>query len=316
MLFTHPKILLLKTNPFKLLGFIFKKPNFVWLKNELAKYFPNKHFLFTKTGIQAFEIIVEKYSLQNSTMALPAFICNTFYPILKKHNIKPFLIDSEKNSFNISLFDLKAKLSRAPNIQAVVVCHTFGKTVDITPIKQMFAGLIIEDLSHAFKMHPQADIAFMSLAKQFPVLHGGLLISNQPIKRNRSLGSFNLNVFAYFLQAFTANLEKRNTNVILLKEKLKNIPAILLQNYPTYFTILLPKNRDAIYNALKKQGIKAGRVWQNPLVFNYKEQIANNPNAISFSKQVLQLPLQPYFKEKHLSKIANSLKLILQKIGA
>ncbi len=192
MFFVHPQIKLNKENLRSVFSGFFKSPNLPLLEKEMTLHFPEKKFVFTDMGRSCFKIIIERLNLQNSQIILPAYICDIFYPILKKYNIKPIFADIDIRTFNIEFRQVRQKFS--PDVKAILVSHTYGLPTDIKKIKGLFVEhqthapnieppLIIEDCAHVFGAKLQntfvgnlGDISFFSIYKQFPTLRGGLLV--------------------------------------------------------------------------------------------------------------------------------------------
>jgi dTDP-4-amino-4,6-dideoxygalactose transaminase len=192
MYFTHPQIQTNKENLVKIFRSFLKKPNLSYLEKKLSKIFPNKNFIFTDMGRTAFKIILEKLNLKNSQILFPAFICDIFYPILKKYNIKPIFLDADLKTFNIKIEDIPQKITE--KTKAILICHTFGLPVDITKVRSLISASnfqlqVIEDCAHAFLAKYKdnflgnfGDVSFFSLYKQFPTIRGGLLVFNKEWK--------------------------------------------------------------------------------------------------------------------------------------
>lgn len=184
MYFTHPQIKLNKENLKKILSSFFEKSEFSQIKRRLSFYFPKKDFLFTDMGRTAFRLIVEKFDLKNSQMLMPAFICDLFYPILKRYNILPIFLDINLETFNIQPEEIGRKIT--PETKAILVSHTYGLPADlekIIPIAKKYNLLVIEDCAHSLGakfgekyLGNFGEVSFFSLSKQFPTCRGGLLV--------------------------------------------------------------------------------------------------------------------------------------------
>ena len=103
MFFVHPQIKLNKENFLKIFLSFFGKLNLGKLQEKLAVFFPDKKIVFTDMGRTAFGIIIEKLNLQNSSMLVPAYICDIFYPVFKKYNISPIFLDANIDTINMDL---------------------------------------------------------------------------------------------------------------------------------------------------------------------------------------------------------------------
>jgi dTDP-4-amino-4,6-dideoxygalactose transaminase len=176
MYFIHPQIKLNLKN----LKRIFKSFLGFYNKEQIEKVknlFPNKQVVFTDMGRSAFKIIVEKLNLENTTMMLPAYICDIFYPIFKQYNIKPIFVDIDPKTFNLDIKKVRENITS--EVKSIIVPHIYGKIANIDKIKEIREDLIIiEDASHAFgaKNLTNSDYLFFSLYKHFPCFRGGLLV--------------------------------------------------------------------------------------------------------------------------------------------
>lgn len=209
MYFVHPQINLNRQNIKSVFFSFLKSPDLTNLEKKLPFYFPEKQFVFTDMGRSAFKIIIEKLGLQNSQILFPAFLCDIFYPILKRYNIQPVFLDINLNTFHIDPEQIRQKIN--PEIKAILVCHTYGLPVNIQKIKEVTGNQlsIIEDCAHSFGASYQSiftgnfgDVAFFSLYKQFPTFRGGLLIYPKDWKINLAKTSFDFRDFISFLNSF------------------------------------------------------------------------------------------------------------------
>jgi len=181
--FTYPKLLLNWENFLKIEKCFGKKPDLTSINEHLTKLWPKKQIVFTNFGRTAFQIILDKFDLKGNHIMLPAYICDTFLPILKEYKIKPIFLDANSKTFNLDPLQIKAKKER--DIAAILICHTYGLACDMEMIQKIVKSemLLIEDCSHSFglKINTQfagnfGDIAFLSLAKRFAMPDGGILI--------------------------------------------------------------------------------------------------------------------------------------------
>ncbi|MFH1841340.1 MAG: DegT/DnrJ/EryC1/StrS family aminotransferase [Candidatus Nealsonbacteria bacterium] len=198
MYFVHPQIKL--KNLFKAKLSLIKSVDSEKLNQKLSFYFPGKQFVFTDMGRSAFKIIIEKLDLRNSEILMPAYICDIFYPILKKYNIKPVFLDVDLKTFSISSTEIERKIS--PQIKTVLLCHTYGLPANVKK-----NGLtIIEDCAHSFLakgVGNNDNISFFSLYKQFPTLRGGLLVCPKEWNVSLPKTSFNFRDLISFLNCFS-----------------------------------------------------------------------------------------------------------------
>jgi len=207
MYFVHPQIKLSKAGKAKLS--LIKPVSFKKLTEKLSFYFPDKQFVFTDMGREAFKVIIEKLNLQNSEMILPAYICEIFYPILKNYNIKPIFLDIDLGTFQVKPEEVRNKIT--PGVRSILVCHTYGLPMDIGPIREVVGSkiAIIEDCANSFGAKINniytgnfGDVSFFSLYKQIPTLRGGLLLCSKDWQVRLPKTFFNFRDFISFLNYF------------------------------------------------------------------------------------------------------------------
>lgn len=214
--FVHPQIRMFSWEGVRAKLCLIKKPDTEKLIKKSSFYFPGKQFVFTDMGRSAFKLIIEKANLANSRILLSAYICDIFYPILKKYNIQPIFLDIDLKTFNIKVEDIKTKIDTES--RAILLCHTYGLPVDTAEIRKIVDNrlLIIEDCAHSFGAKYSSaiseqnegytgnsgDVSFFSLYKQFPALRGGLLVCPKDWQIFLSKTSFNFRDFLSFLNCF------------------------------------------------------------------------------------------------------------------
>jgi len=207
MYFVHPQIQL--KNALKAKLSLVKSVDLERLKKKLAVYFPEKQLVFTDMARDAFKVIIEKMNLANTTMMLPAYICDIFYPILNHYNITPVFLDIDLKTFHIKIEEIKNKIT--PEVKSILVCHTYGLPIDIRAVKLAVGEgvVVIEDCAHAFLAQKNGvfagnmgDISFFSLYKQLPSLRGGMLACPQNWQVVLPKTAFNLRDLLSFLNYF------------------------------------------------------------------------------------------------------------------
>ena len=208
MFFVHPQIKLNKKNLRSVANSIFKTPDRAALKKKLSSFFPKKQLVFTDMGRSAFKIIVEQLNLQNSQIIFPAYICDIFYPILRRYKIKPLFLDIDFPTLSVNPEKVLARASS--QTKAVLISHTFGLPVKIDELLKKRKLIVIEDCAHALGAKYKGNFvgnygraAFFSLYKQFPTFRGGLLICPQDWKVSLEETRFSFRDFISFLNSFS-----------------------------------------------------------------------------------------------------------------
>lgn len=207
MYFVHPQIQL--KNALKAKLSLIKSVDSKRLVQNLSAYFPGKQLVFTDMARDAFKLIIEKMDLANTTMILPAYICDIFYPILKHYNITPIFLDIDLRTFHIKIEEIKNKIT--PEVKSILICHTYGLPIDVQVVKAAVGEgvVVIEDCAHAFLVQKNGvfagnlgDISFFSLYKQLPSLRGGMLVCPKDWQVDLPKTAFNLRDLLSFLNYF------------------------------------------------------------------------------------------------------------------
>lgn len=321
MFFVHPQIKLDKENLKKVFFSFFKSPDIISLEKKLYSFFPAKEVVFTDMARSAFKVIIEKLNLKNSQIITPTYICDIFYPIFKKYNIKPVFTDINPKTFNIDTNKIQEKIS--PEVKAILVSHTYGLPIDIERIKEITTIPIIEDCAHSFgALFPHrrdgagqaiytgnlGDVAFFSIYKQFPTFRGGFLVcpKDWDIKLPKTNFSFrdfisflnSFSFFAFLFKTFGGNIAPK----MVRKEKMPE-PASLNQislNFFYYFLEDLKKISDNRINlalffqkGLKEMGFEVQESKNN--VFCYLAALVPKDIAEKRDKLIQELRKEKIF---------------------
>ncbi len=295
MFFVHPQIKINKRNLSKIWNGFSEDVNSEALTRKLEPIFPGKKIVFTDMARSAFKVIIEQFNLRDSTMMMPAYICDIFYPIIKEYGIKPIFLDIDTASFHLQIEEIRRK--KNPDVKAILISHTYGLPVDIEKLKKVITEiqnsnfesalelardkpqtsnpepLIIEDCAHAFGGRLKGsyagnlgDVSFFSLYKQFPVFRGGMLVCPKDWKiKELPQTHFSLRDFISFLNSFPlfAFLFKSFGNKVashfIRKEKMSE-PAGLNSVSLNFFHNFLDDQQTTI-----KHRIELGKMFQKGL---------------------------------------------------
>jgi dTDP-4-amino-4,6-dideoxygalactose transaminase len=251
MYFVHPQI-----ERKKILGSLFcfsKKPNLAEIEEKLSFFFPEKKFYFVDMARTAFKIAIEKLNLKNSQILIPAFICDIFFPILKKYKIEPVFLDIDLKTFNVKFEDIKNKISK--KTKAILICHTFGLPhqyiSEIYKISKNYKIHLLEDCAHSFGARQEGIfvgnfgvVSFFSLYKQFPTARGGLLVCPKDWEMSLKKTTFNLRDLVSFLNSISPfaflfkKFGKRIAPKMMRKEKGNDFLAINDTSLNLFFLFL------------------------------------------------------------------------------
>lgn len=159
------------------------------LENEFKKYLGVKYAVSFNSGRSAFYAILKSLGLEKgSGVLLQAFTCNAVPNPVLWAGLEPIYVDCSTDDFNMSVSDLKAKISS--KTRAVVVQHTFGTPADIEAINSIVRQnnlMLIEDCAHSLgaefngqKVGTFGKAAFFSFSRDKVIssVYGGVAVAN------------------------------------------------------------------------------------------------------------------------------------------
>lgn len=164
------------------------------LKRNFQEIFQNKDIYLFNRGREALAFALESLDIKNGDeVIVQAMTCIAVVnPILSLKAI-PVFVDIDRDNFNISIKDLKEKISNKTKV--IIVQHTFGNIADIREVSRIAKekGIyVIEDCAHIFLtdysksvINKYSDISFFSFAqdKSITCTQGGLaVINNKELK--------------------------------------------------------------------------------------------------------------------------------------
>jgi dTDP-4-amino-4,6-dideoxygalactose transaminase len=155
-------------------------------QNRLASYLGVKHAFFVTSGTSALELAFMTIG-SNQNVVLPDFTFTSVPNSVIRENSVPYLIDIEKNYFNIDT-ELLSK-TNMEEISVILPVHYAGMPVNIESLLEMKndGKLIIEDAAHAIgstfknkKLGTFGDFGCFSFhaSKNLSIGEGGAIVTN------------------------------------------------------------------------------------------------------------------------------------------
>jgi dTDP-4-amino-4,6-dideoxygalactose transaminase len=165
-----------------------QKQDFENIFTSLGATFTGKHVYGFSSGHGALSVLIKARGWKK--VGLPSFVCPRLYQAIKSAGAKPVVLDVEAKTFNLSSTSFK----KQPDIQAIIVVHTFGVLADIFKIRQVLPkGVeIIEDCAHAIGVGGigLGDHLLFSLYKQTGNIGGAMLITKTKLEEYPRLSQF------------------------------------------------------------------------------------------------------------------------------
>ncbi len=164
-----------------------KEVNF--LEEQFKKYLKIKYAFSFNSGRSSLMAILNSLGLKREDeVLLQAFTCNAAANPIIWSGLKPVYVDCDEETFNISVEDLKNKIT--PKSKAVMVQHTFGLPADMNKILEICRQnnlILIEDCAHSLgavyrdkKTGTLGQIAFFSFSRDKIIssVYGGMIATD------------------------------------------------------------------------------------------------------------------------------------------
>lgn len=185
-------------------GFITQGPQVEKFEESLGKYFGNKNILTLNSATSgltlALRLLINKddesewpgFDVKEDIVLSPALTCFATNASILANNCNIKWIDSDNNTANVSIDDIRNKLNK--NTKVIFIVHWGGYPVDLNSLKDLqeehyikygYRFRIIEDCAHAFgasyqgkKLGNHGNICVFSLQaiKHLTTGDGGLII--------------------------------------------------------------------------------------------------------------------------------------------
>ncbi len=159
------------------------------VKQQLEGILDNKNLYFFNRGREAIYLALQALGISHEDEVLvQAMTCSAVIAPILCLGAKPIYIDISKETYNISIEDLKKKIS--PETKVLIAQHTFGRFAEMEEIQKVCRAngvKVIEDCAHLFRNDIQetvvgkfSDISIFSFAqdKAISSVTGGLLVVN------------------------------------------------------------------------------------------------------------------------------------------
>ena len=156
-------------------------------EKEMANYVGRKYATTCTSGTAALDIAVSSLDLQKGDeVIMPSFTIISCAQALIKQGIKPVLVDSNLDTFNMIVEDIEAKIT--VKTKAIMIVHIFGLTVDIDPILNLAKKYNLKVIEDAAQMQGQeykgrkcgsfGDVSIFSFYpnKQITTGEGGMVL--------------------------------------------------------------------------------------------------------------------------------------------
>ncbi|MEK7658939.1 MAG: DegT/DnrJ/EryC1/StrS family aminotransferase [Patescibacteria group bacterium] len=322
-------------------------------ENEFAKYVGRKYAIAVNSGTSALHLALLALDIKEKDEVIcSSYTCVALLNAISYVKAEAKLVDCnfnvEKGDFNISLFDLKNKISS--KTKAIIVPHMFGFPAEIEKIIKL--GIpVIEDATQSLggeylgkKLGSYGAISIFSVhfSKMITTGNGGVFatdsenlyrkakffgdyentIVQQRLKKPESYNvQYNykvsdLNAYLGISQLNQLNqfVNKRKSIAKVYSRLLKGIaqlPDLSKENIFWRYVIEIEKNPIEVIKEAAKNGIEIGRGVYPPLHQYLKMDDKLFPNTKKAISSLIALPIYPSLTDKEINYLIKVLKNIL-----
>lgn len=172
-------------------------------EDDMASYVGRKYAVACANGSAALDIAVRALGLgKGDEVIMPSFTIISCAQSLVINGLKPVLVDSEFDTFNMKIEDIESKITS--KTKAIMIVHLYGLCVDVDPILALAKKYKLKIIEDAAEMHGQTykgkmcgSFGDVSIFSFYPNKHittgeGGMVLMDDEIIYEKSKGLRNL----------------------------------------------------------------------------------------------------------------------------
>lgn len=286
-------------------------------ETKMARYVGRKHATACSSGTAALDIAVLSLNLQpNDEVIMPSFTIISCAQALTKLGIKPVLVDSKYNTFNMKVEDVESKIT--PKTRAIMMVHIFGLTVDLDPILDLakkYNLKVIEDAAQAigltYKGNQCGSFGDISIFSFYPnklitTGEGGMVLCNDDLldKRSKSLRNLCFGEQRFIHDEIGFNYRMTNMQAALGVAQLERIDQIVEKKKwigQTYNGLL--KDLNMINLPVKSTNYCENIYWVYAITL--KDSHPNTAKQIMSELGAYKIGTRPFFYPMHKQPVFN-----------
>jgi perosamine synthetase len=289
----------------------------------VANYIGRKYAIACSSGSAAINIAVEALELQEGDeVIMPTFTIISCAQFLVSKGIKPVLIDSNYETFNMKVEDIESKITS--KTRAIMMVHIFGLTVDVDPILSLakkYKLKIIEDAAEMFgqkykgkKCGTFGDISIFSFYsnKHITTGEGGMVLTdNQYLdKRAKSLRNLCFTSDRFIHNELGYNYRMTNIQAALGVAQLEQINTIKQKKrWIGYKYNEFLKNFENINLPIPRTSYCENIYWVYAITLKYN--CSKTTKQVMSELKELKIGTRPFFYPMHKQPIFNKMGLFL-----
>jgi perosamine synthetase len=293
-------------------------------ENQMARYIGRKHAIAVTNGTAALEMAVIALGIkEGDEVIMPSFTIISCCQALVKAGVKPVLLDSNIDTFNINVDDIEAKIT--VKTKAIMVVHIYGLPVDMDPVLELckkYNLFLIEDAAEVhgqtYKGKKCGSFGDISIFSFYPNKHittgeGGMVLvdDNDLVMRCKSLRNLCFNSEKRFVhEELGWNLRMTNIQAALGVAQLEKINEFIKKKRwigKMYHELL--SDIDAIKLPIEKLPYSNNIYWVFPLVI--KDEYPKIADQIMKELGSHNIGTRPFFYPMHQQPVFNNMGLFL-----
>lgn len=293
-------------------------------EQEMATYVGRKHAIAVTNGTAALEMAVIALGLgEGDEVIMPSFTIISCGQALVKAGVKPILIDSEFDTFNMKVENIEANISA--KTKAIMIVHIYGLPVDMDPVLEIAKKYNLKIIEDAAEMHGQTykgkkcgsfgDISIFSFYpnKHITTGEGGMIMTDDEFiaKRCESLRNLCFNNQKRFVhEELGWNLRMTNIQAALGVAQLERIDEFVAKKRwigQMYQELL--KDIDSAILPMTKKEFADNIYWVFPIVL--KDHYSKNAEQVMKELGAKGIGTRPFFYPMHKQPVFNRMGLFL-----
>ncbi|WP_375724892.1 DegT/DnrJ/EryC1/StrS family aminotransferase [Arcobacter sp. KX21116] len=292
-------------------------------EKKMASYIGRKHATACANGSAALDIAVKALELKkDDEVIIPSFTIISCAQSLVTQGIKPVLVDSHFNTFNMNVNEIETKITN--KTKAIMIVHIFGLTVDIDPILELAKRYNLKIIEDAAEVHGQeykgkkcgsfGDISIFSFYpnKQITTGEGGMLLTNNENidKRAKSLRNLCFSTDRFIHEELGWNYRMTNMQAALGVAQLEQIDTIIEKKRwigNTYNDLL--KDIESINLPIPNTNYCENIYWVYAITL--KDTCTKNAKDIISELGEYKIGSRPFFYPMHKQPVFNKMGLFL-----
>jgi perosamine synthetase len=292
-------------------------------ENQMANFVGRKYATACSNGTAALDIAVSILNLQEGDeVIMPSFTIISCAQVLINKGIKPVLLDSDLQTFNINVETIEEKITG--KTKAIMIVHIYGLTVDVRPVLALakkYNLKIIEDAAevigqtyHGMQCGSFGDVSTFSFYpnKHITTGEGGMVFCDDKLLDEKAKSFRNLCFGAdrYIHEELGANYRMTNMQAALGVAQLENIDnSVDKKRYigNTYNELL--KDIGAVNLPVTKTDYCENIYWVYAITL--KDDYTKTAKEVMAELSSYNIGTRPFFYPMHKQPVFNRMGLFL-----